>query len=876
MKRSTLLPVAAVSLGLLAIGVAVAAPSEYKAVDCKVCWEGGPIPCGGEKLASCTAMAEKRLEAYWQDNKAPLVPMLRANKSQLPRDLKQGKYKPYIKGASVSDSLTSVLWPSGTLATLPKDRVSHVDAAIAAKKHRRPEWDANGQKIKTCAEYGYENIYDVGRFLDAANACTGDQECILDIALMTTTPGLDKPMNRKDGAPMTHQLHTAQGPYPKNDMFQFGSQYLSANGVPGRPGYKAIAFDPELKQVLDDGETYYRINEGTTNDKIRSFKSEWDFHRELRKKVKSVTPAEHEEYDRRKAEFRNLTAQLQAAMQRENEIDDQVNDMAKQKPLVLPYDMRTSNPFERFDHVRTTRTALDSITKDLLKKYGPSHFEIQSAPPQQQGALPPRALPAAGLLGSLAPTPQTADSPTWDNHEAKPKKPPKASTDEKSSAAKGTNPYNPCNVEHAWGFERIGQGPISCKLGEFLRDEWRRKKAGFKSCLDLGNTDCDWEPEMLTATLAQVPSLDDHIQHENYCKAWSTGSFNPEAKNLVAAWRELRATRLAVGDAWRKLSPYLDEDKQPNPHGIFYEGGWGAQETYGDKDWFAAKLGYDIGWYVTPADSNAGGACELKGGLHADIDIRAWFQKPGAGYRLIDGNLQVGVNEDPDHPRTARYKGHLVIKNQQVFVTGGADDVAIPGTEPAPAWVIAEVAESEPIALQKTKKASFQYWIGGIVPVTGSLWGELMGTFVIASKGKSPTGCDAQSLAFRAEGTATPTFFATAYGSVGVGVVDLASAGVRGAIHLVQVELPLVFGLNVRLKDGVANLVFDASLDLVLRTLSGRISLYLQFLVYDEEWELFRWSGVGPATVHLMPKLSVDLPVAIGMRRQCQASENCL
>ncbi len=871
MKRITLLPIAAISLALMGIGVAIAAPSEYKAVDCKVCWEGGPIPCGGAKLASCNALAENRLEAYWQDNKAPLVPMLRANKSELPRDLKQGKYKPYVKGASVSDSLTSVLWPSGKIATLPKDRVSHVDSAIAATRHRRPEWDVNGEKIKTCAEFGYENVYDVGRFLDAANACSGDQECIMDIALMTSTPGLARTLKRKDGAAMG-QLEPVKDVFPKNDMFQFGSQYLRANGKPGWTGYKELPRDAELEQVLDDGEAYYSIAAVGGN---QHFSSEWDFHRELREKLESVTVAEHEEYDRRKAEFRALTAQLLAAIQHEHDIDDKANQMAKEKALVLPYDMRTHNPFERFDHVRDVRTATDKLTKDLLKKYGPSHFETKSAHPQQQGALPPRSNPAAGVLGSLAPTPQTADSP-WDNREAKPKKPPKASTDDTSNAAKGTNPYNPCNVEHKWGAERLGEGPLSCKVGEFLRDEWRRKKAGLKSCLDLGNTDCDWEPEMLTATLAQVPLLDDHVRHETFCKAWSTGSFSPEAKDLEAAWKTLNDTKEKVGDAWRLLSPYLDESKQTNPHGIFYEGGWGAKETYGDKDWFAAKLGYDIGWHVTPASSNAGGACELKGGLHADIDISAWFHKPSAGYRLIDGNLQVGVNDDPDHPHTARYKGHLVVKNQQVFVTGGADDVAIPGQDPEPAWITAAVVESEPIAHQKTKKASFQYWIGGIIPVTGSLWGEMMGTFEIKSKGKSPTGCDAQSLAFRAEGTAKPTFYATGYGSVGVGVVDLASAGVRGAIHLVQVELPLVFGLNVQLKQGVPNLVFDASLDLVLRTLSGRISLYLQFLVYDEEWEIFRWSGVGPATVHLMPKLSVELPVAVGMRRQCQASENCL
>lgn len=877
MKRRTLLPVAAISLALVGIGVAVAAPSEYTAVDCKVCWEGGPMPCGGAKLASCTALAENRLEAYWQDNKAPLVPMLRAQRSELPRDLTRGKYKAYVKRNDVTDQLTSVLWPSGKIATLPKDRVSHVDSAIAATKHRRPEWDVNGQKIKTCAEFGYENVYDVGRFLDAANACSGDQECILDIALMTSTPGLAKPwVNRKDGEHMPNQLKTARGRYPKNDMFQFGSKYLRANGVPGNTGYKALPLELELKQVLDDGEAYYRIAEGTTFDNVSSFRSEWDFHRELRKKLESVTVAEHEEYDRRKAEFRDLTAKLLAQIQHEHEIDDKANQ-PKENALVLPYDMRTHNPFERYDHVRTTRIVTDKVTKDLLKKYGPSHFEIQNGRAQQQGALPPRSLPAAGVLGSLAPAPQADDTPAWADHEAKPKKRPKASADDTSSDARRTNPYNPCNVEHEWGQERLGQGPLSCKVGEFLRDEWQRKKAGLKSCLDLGNTDCDWEPEMLTATLAQVPLLDDHIQHETYCKAWSTGLFSPEAKNLLAAWRELRATELAVGVAWQKLRPYRDESKQTNPEGIFYEGGWGAQETYGDKDWFAAKLGYDIGWHVTPADSNAGGACELKGGLHGDIDISAWLHNPSVRYRLIDGNLQVRVNEDTgQHAHEARYKGHLVVKNQQVFVTGGADDVAIPGQEPEPVWITAAVVESEPIAMQRTRKASFQYWLGGIVPVTGSLWGEMMGTFGIESGGRSPTGCDAESLAFRANGTAKPTFYATGYGSVGVGVVDLASAGVRGAIHLVQLELPLDFGLGVEMKDNRANLVFDASLDLVLRTLSGRISLYLHFLLYDEEWEIFRWSGVGPATVHLMPKLSVDLPVAVGMKRECKASENCL
>ncbi len=414
-------------LGLvLGVGVVAAAPTQQApskntvqqtgwppvssvvGATCRGCLEGDP--CTPAQKASCKTQVEEVLEDHWNANgSTPKIPMMKLGAHEIPRDLRQGKYFKYNKAPS---TFTSIAWPKGKVQAVPVDRLGKVSVADAKKFHRQPQWDANGQKIATCDEYAYEEQYDVMRFLDAANACRGDRSCIMDVAYLPSTPGIaDRTLKRKDGTPLTTfgpfplQLKPAGGTLPKNEMFQFGSAYLYANGKgPELPR------DPELEAWLREGQTLYHLGSD----------GEWDWHAQMRERTKDVSDAEREEYEVRLAKFRELTAQHYAAVAAfENKIGELT--APKEHEIVLPYDMQTADIFERYDRVRQMREHVQKVRTRLEKgiKKGTIPKSItQPATPQQhhqgggihqqhvQQHAARTAIQPIGMLGS--PPPATA------------------------------------------------------------------------------------------------------------------------------------------------------------------------------------------------------------------------------------------------------------------------------------------------------------------------------------------------------------------------------------------------------------------------------------------------------------------------------------
>jgi hypothetical protein len=90
-----------------------------------------------------------------------------------------------------------------------------------------------------------------------------------------------------------------------------------------------------------------------------------------------------------------------------------------------------------------------------------------------------------------------------------------------------------------------------------------------------------------------------------------------------------------------------------------------------------------------------------------------------------------------------------------------------------------------------------------------------------------------------------PFFGAFGVGQVGVGISGVASAGIRAAITLVMLGMPIDFRMNTAEKDGKESLAFVSEVKLMLATLGGRVSLYVEFFGFDEEFEMFRWKGFG-------------------------------
>jgi len=156
--------------------------------------------------------------------------------------------------------------------------------------------------------------------------------------------------------------------------------------------------------------------------------------------------------------------------------------------------------------------------------------------------------------------------------------------------------------------------------------------------------------------------------------------------------------------------------------------------------------------------------------------------------------------------------------------------------------------------------------MAGPVPITGAAWVELFfgaGFEASANFAKECTSAAGDDLKlFEAKVAFVPMAGLDGAMSVGVGIGGIASAGVRGNVNLITVALPL--HARAFLAPGANQMVdlgFDMGGDLTLSTLSGRVSLYVEFLFYEEEFELFRWSGLGPETVPLFTAVSEKLPL---------------
>lgn len=854
MHMRQLVPVAC-GLALLSITAVVAGspPKIEKASECPTpdaakCVSEGYIEsiCGRRHQSVCEPHVTAAMEAHYLATTAPTVSMVAPKKHELPGDLKQGKYFAYAPKKTIGtvqkdvgkvyrklgDPILPYVGMSRSSAP-PVDRVSSVSPATAANHHREPSWDANGDVVESCAEYAYERSYDVVRFIDAASACRGDRECVFDVAYMNNTPGIAKRKLVDTSGAELPKLNLAKGTFPKNDLFAFGSAFVRSNG---RTPLTATQSMIDLETALLEGQKWYQIGSCTNKCNTRKFADEWGWHEHLHHATAQVTEAELEEYEARKARFRMLIEQWSAAVDKEHAMLMQETV----QEIVLPFDMRAHDPFERYEiEHEFIEHGVDQLQK-VQTRFGDDlrDMNLQDAMQHVVGMQTGVPAVATGMLASPAPQPKSSTKPKAKSGTTQPSKQPNS---------KVSN----CLRADGWGLEMYQQGKISCQIGEFLRSEWARKEAGHRSCLDLGNPGCDWTLAMFQASvLDQIPLLDRQLADERYCKAWQDGVTFP-ANSVTKARDRLKANEEQFKETWPLVKEY---DRGTTSNGRRFGKDWTGGDYLGDKDWFAAGYDFDVGWDVASLDKDSNEVvCELGGSLHANTGFDAWIL--GGKVEVVDGAVRAEANQGGNGQ--VRYNAHLEMFDQSLF-----------STEDEPNdWKVAQTFSSDPangfgVSLPKPKPR-FDIYVG--VPISGELWGELLFGSTVGMSGKASSSCNASNPTFALRGGYMPFFGAYGIGQVGVGISGIVSAGIRATLTLITVGMPLEVGMEVKKKQSKQVLSFDSQVSLMLSTLSGRVSLYIEFLLYDEEWELFRWNGIGPLQAKLMAPLSVDVPLA-GMK----------
>jgi hypothetical protein len=828
--------------------------------------------CGVHHRAICQPIALEAMEDFYKKKDRPTVKMLRPKMYEMPRDIEPGKYFKYVHPPQTEAGHTEfrsvyrkVGDPIRGLQGMdmsqhpPTARTESVDPNVAKEYHRKPEWDEGlwASHVHDCDEYAYERNYGITRFIDRASACKGDFECVFDLAYMPGAVGIsERVLRTKDGNPLQQTIKfVPTGPRPKNEMFVHGGAFVRSAGLKALPGVTVVT---ALETAMNTGKEYYKIGScgagGCTAP--RKFKNEWTWHKFLHDNVEGDSDAENEEMLRRLAEFRNLLEQWNAAVAWEGSL---LNGLPEDEQVrVFPLDMRASNPFEHInveqEYIERGRDTLQS----LKQKFGNSVVnksipQIRNLAKAAQHGARSSVLPA-GMLA--APVAQPAGGSTT---------PHGAAVGHHGGATfhstTGPDTISKCLLPpDELGLESDYKGPISCRIGEFLRAEWKRKQDGHRSCLDLNEYGCDWTPQMFqAAVLDQLPGLDQQVADRAFCRAWDTATTfkNPDAPQKEV-WKRLDETRIAYGNSKALIGPYR---KGNVDRGRALGKDWSGGDYLGNKQLFAVGYDYDIGWETRPQNRTEAGTngfvCEVAGSAHLDTGFDAWIRTNKVP--VVDGQVAARANEGGDGE--IRFKAHLEMFDMTVFTTGRDNKNKLK-------WRVAQPFDDAPqsgaMIQVPSFKPRFDVYVG--VPISGEVWGELLFGSSLELNGSASTNCNDVLPKFAISAGYGPMFGAWGLGQVGVGISGIASAGIRASLNLIFLHLPAKFGMSTVEREVTQNnkapyLHFGSELGLTLATLAGRISLYVEFFTYDEEFELFRWKGFGPTTTRLMPLMEGDVPL---------------
>lgn len=751
--------------------------------------------------------------------------------------------------------------------------------------HRNPAWDDNGEKITSCEEYAYEQVYDWARYTDAVAACAGDHNCQLDISFLRTTPGIaSRTLRRKDGTALATQFTgtTKKRELPKNDFFAYADKFVYAGG----PEPLAPSADLDaLAAVLAAGEVEYVI--GCTGAcGANEFADEWAFHRTMHDARRTVSMAEFEEYERRKARFRELASQYQAAVAAEKELL-LMGRPKESLEWINPMDMVTGDPFDRTQMMRDSARDLRRNAKRMREKIGAATMnampgagvknlpvnggvQLQGAqdvrPTDYFGAPAPLDFDAGGHDGTTGVLAAPTAGPVNTNKKpvakpaagGKPKQPATGPTPPAVDDAKKAKPQTEaflCDPKKFTKiFETFGRGPISCEIGKLIREEWKRKKLGHKSCLDPDNGDCDWSPMMFEARFIEgVPYIGEQQAHETYCVDYTGDRFDPPSANLTAAKEYIDSMRAWLKESWKLLEPYK-KTKTASGMGKGFGKSFTDADHFGDKDWLAAGYDYDLGWDVEPVKVDDTNVCQLGGGARGGFGVDAWFI--GEDLEIVDALAFAEYNRKGDKQGVVR--AHLNLFEGKVMVIDPEIDEHFSGSWEKP---VAHGGLDIPMGY----KPSFTF-MAGPVPVTGAVWGEFFYGAKLRLDPRTEANCDMSKMTFGTKVTFTPEVGLNAKAQVGVGISGLISIGVRGLVNLVTVGVPVEINLATKLtqvqQQVQTSLGFDLDVRLSLATLSGWLALYMELLFFEQEFILFRWNGLGPESISLLGEpLKTEMPL---------------
>lgn len=762
---------------------------------------------------------------------------------------------------------------------------THLSKAPGSDPHQnrftmqRQTWASNGPTVLSCAEYVYEKYYNFNAYLDRAAAVAPDHRAMFDIAYALDRNGGPEPWAIGErgvlGLPVQHfdsavattpQVELPSELQGRNVFFDavymldaeradFREQFDAGELQTSRPvGYGIFLFDDDLQQRM-------RAGAQTRNRVVKSFA----YHKMMGAALTpSLIEPQFRLYEGARRRFADLVRRHQLIWIAYFEWLTQFTDDVDQAiPEVQVFFDPAGNLIDPAPFIGSPVAKVLDGAREFKSQRRQAHGLRTSTTNQRPQLILPARRPAAfsaqfsaagpgGLSGHPGFSPlvqQTIDE-----------------------TLTSLTPYESCNTWVCF-LEAIAQ--TEALIEEAL------VAARDLGCLDVGSPPhpCDWSP------LDFVEALGDPYEtvREPEFRACveKTPGETPFARlqqadfsygnGQVPSWE---GQPCVAGDytvsipmveryfdcrvEWVKavlleLQSQLDEPDlfEPGPPAQLVVGKQDSDHNRVGNDMFGAQLDYDIGWTLPGTSLPAPGTgdyCGLQPSARASMSARgrALFLEK----QLVEASAEVSLA--PGEPSSA----FLEVAGQEIF---HPDPVQFSAAAFNP------VLEAQEDLSEDIVKASATITVVFIpVKIAGGIAGRISAGASVAAGAQKGSSCANGDLGLVAEFAPATALDAFASASIDAVIVE---AGVQITLTIISLELPLSTSLRF---DGVgagatqdSRLTANASLDFVLRMLSGRVSAFVEvcYIIDCERAEATLFSWGGPTLTENIFDVAFEVPV---------------
>jgi cysteine-rich repeat protein len=258
----------------------------------------------------------------------------------------------------------------------------------------------------------------------------------------------------------------------------------------------------------------------------------------------------------------------------------------------------------------------------------------------------------------------------------------------------------------------------------------------------------------------------------------------------------------------------------------------GEHEQAGNDD-FNMHYSYAFGWALGGFDSymatSTPNACMLKPEMYGHVSAGATaFHK---SVELVEGSA---------HVRT----GDVIWATLPNTVTADTLELKILGVDmfqPLNTHVAAsaDIVHGDSGKSQDFLRVTVPFALG---PIPMSLSGGVTGRLGVSYGARVDLGAAPGCANTKLTGYFTPYAGVEGFAEVGLDIL-VAAAGVKIALTIVEADLPFTVGVGLAVVDDQPGITLETNMDLVLKTLGGRFSVYLRILFASWDWTIFSWEG---------------------------------